>query len=255
MNVEELKALLEELRSLPSETEWIEFKKARINFDSRKLGKYFSALGNEANLKSEACGWLIFGVEDKTRKIVGTHYRSNRSNLDRLKSEIANKTTNRITFIEIHELLLPEGRVIMFQIPAAPQGIPIAWEGHYYGRDGESISALNIQEIEQIRNQTRDYDWSAQICRNATLDDLDPAAIQFARKQYKEKHPGQAEELDQWDDLALLNKAKVCISGQITHTALALLGKEESGHFLSPAIAQLTWVILTEMEFLMSLAE
>ncbi|MFW6147659.1 MAG: RNA-binding domain-containing protein [Thermodesulfobacteriota bacterium] len=243
MNAEELKALLDKLRSLPSETEWVEFKKARSDFDFRKLGQYFSALGNEANLKSEPCGWLIFGVEDKTRKIVGTHYRSNSPNLDRLKSEIANKTNNHITFIEIHELLLPEGRVIMFQIPAAPQGIPIAWEGHYYGRDGESISALNIQEIEQIRNQTRDYDWSAQICRNATLDDLDPGAIQFARKQYKEKQPGQAEELAKWDDMTFLNKAKVCISGQITHTALVLLGKEESGHFISPAIAQLTWVL------------
>jgi ATP-dependent DNA helicase RecG len=41
----------------------------------------------------------------------------------------------------------------MFQIPAAPRGIPVAWEGHYYGRDGESLGALNIQEIEQIRNQ------------------------------------------------------------------------------------------------------
>jgi len=246
MDVDELKALLDELRSLPSETEWIEFKKAELNFDSRKVGKYFSALGNEANLKSRPCGWLIFGVEDKTRKIVGTHYRQNRSDLDSLKSEIANKTTNRITFIEIHELLLPEGRAIMFQIPAAPQGIPIAWEGHYYGRDGESISALNIQEIEEIRNQNRGYDWSAQICRNAALDDLDPEAIRFARKQYVEKQAGRVKEFDQWDDLTFLNKAKVCINGQITHTALVLLGKEESGHYLSPAIAQLTWVLRNE---------
>ena len=243
MNVEDLKALLEELQSLPSETEWVEFKKARSNFDSRKLGKYFSALGNEANLKSRPYGWLIFGVEDKTRKIIGTHYRPNRSNLDSLKAEMANKTTNRITFLEIHELLLPEGRIIMFQIPAAPQGIPIAWEGHYYGRDGESISALNIQEIEEIRNQSRDYDWSAQICRNATLDDLDPEAIRFARKQYLKKQSGRIEEFDKWGDLTFLNKAKVCINGQITHAALVLLGKEESGHYLSPAIAQLTWVL------------
>jgi ATP-dependent DNA helicase RecG len=147
---EELKKLFVELKTLPSETEWVEFKEAKSSFGFKELGQYFSALSNEANLKGQPYGWLIFSVSDKTREIAGTGYRPNRSDLDSLKSEIANKTTNRITFIEIYELLLPEGRVIMFQIPAAPQGIPIAWEGHYYGRDGESIGALNLQDIDRL---------------------------------------------------------------------------------------------------------
>jgi len=107
-----------------------------------------------------------------------------RQDLDNLKREIANKTTNRITFIEIYELNLTKGRVIMFQIPAAPQGIPVAWEGHYYGRDGDSLSALNIQEIEQIRNQVKMGDWSAHICKGATINDLKPEAISKARDEY-----------------------------------------------------------------------
>jgi hypothetical protein len=40
--------------------------------------------------------------------------------------------------------------MIMFQIPDAPKGIPVAWEGHYYGRDGESIGALNLQDIDRL---------------------------------------------------------------------------------------------------------
>jgi ATP-dependent DNA helicase RecG len=146
MTEEKLKELLDSLRSLPSETEWLEFKEAKANFDFNKLGKYFSALSNEANLKSKPCGWLILGIEDKNRRIVGTIYRSNRASLEKLKSEIAEKTNGRITFVEIHELQLSEGRVIMFQIPPAPQGIPTSWEGHYYGRDGETLSPLNIHE-------------------------------------------------------------------------------------------------------------
>ena len=47
-----------------------------------------------------------------------------------LKEEIANKTTNRITFIEIREVSHPQGRVVLFQIPAAPKGFPIAFDGH-----------------------------------------------------------------------------------------------------------------------------
>lgn len=246
MTEDELKKLLDEFVALPSETEWLEFKEAKDDYDFGKLGKYFSALSNEANLKSKPSGWLIFGIEDKTRKIVGTQYRLARNTLDNLKQEIANKTTNRITFIEIHELHLPEGRVIMFQIPAAPKGIPIAWEGHYYGRDSQTIGALNLQEIEQIRNQVKTYDWSAQVCDGATIHDLNKDAIIKAREKYKEKSPQKRQEVDGWDDIVFLNKAKITIQDKITRTAIILLGKEESEHFLSPSVTKITWILKNE---------
>jgi len=72
MTKKELYELLNQLRSLPSETEWMEFKKAGNSYTFNKLGKYFSALGNEANLKGKPYGWLIFGMEDKTRNIIRT---------------------------------------------------------------------------------------------------------------------------------------------------------------------------------------
>jgi ATP-dependent DNA helicase RecG len=243
MTQNELKKILQELRKLPAETEWIEFKAAARNFNFNDIGKYFSALSNEANLKSKECGWLIFGVKDKTREISGTQYRPNRKYLDGLKKEIADKTTKRISFIEIYELKFPEGRVIMFQIPAAPQGIPVAWEGHYYGRDGESLSALNIQELEQIRNQAKRTDWSAYIVEEATINDLMPEAIIKARDEYKKKHSGLASEVDKWDDVTFLNKAKITIQGKITRAAIILLGKPESEHFISPSVARITWVL------------
>jgi ATP-dependent DNA helicase RecG len=89
------------------------------------LGKYFSALSNEANLKGKPYAWLVFGVENKKHVIVGSQFRPQRKDLDSLKSEIANKTTNRITFIMIYELNEPRGCVVMFQIPAAPKGFPL----------------------------------------------------------------------------------------------------------------------------------
>ncbi|MDI6687499.1 MAG: ATP-binding protein [Desulfobacterales bacterium] len=226
MNVEELKTLLEKLRRLPSETEWVEFKEAKSNFPFDDLGKYFSALSNEVNLKGLDFGWLVLGVSDQPpRKIVGTNYRPNRPALDKLKKEIADHTTSRLGFEEIYELYRPEGRVLMLQIPPALQGIPTSWKGHYYGREGESLVPLSLGKIERIRGQVLREDWSAKVCEDATLDDLEPEAIRFAKKQYKEKQSGHAQELDQWDDLTFLNKAKVCISGQLTNAALVLPGK------------------------------
>jgi len=66
--------------------------------------------------------------------------------------------------------------------------------------------ALSIQEIEQIRTQDTNEDWSAQVCEGATLDDLDVDAIAFAPQEFKNKHPGLAGEVDRWDDIAFLNK-------------------------------------------------
>ena len=87
-NIEEL---FKQLRYIPIETECIEFKEAKNNFDFEKLGKYFSALSNEANLNNKDCARLIFGVEDKQRKIVGTNYRDNIKKLESLKTEILYK--------------------------------------------------------------------------------------------------------------------------------------------------------------------
>jgi len=245
MKQDELKKLLTEFLQFPKETEWLEFKLAARNFHFDDLGKYFSALSNEANLKNKDCGWLIFGVDDN-RIIIGSQSRKNRADLESLKSEIAKHTTGNITFIEIFELNLSEGRVIMFQIPPAPKGIPVAWKGHYYGRHDEALGALNMQEIEQIRNQARHYDWSAQICEGATINDLDRDALNKARELFKEKNPRLAEEVDRWDDNEFLNKAKITIQNKITNTAIILLGKIESEHFISPAVAQIIWILKDE---------
>ena len=239
-----LRKTLQELRSLSSETETVEFKEAKNNFDFGRIGKYFSALlSNEANLKGSPYAWLVFGIEDKLHKIVGTKFRPERKDLNSLKGEIANKTTNRITFIEIYELNLAEGRVIMFQIPAALKGFPIAFEGHYYGRDGEELVPLNLQKIELIRRQNENEDWSAGIISDAGLEDLDPKAIAVARLNYKTKSPEKITEVDSWDDIKFLNKAKITIKGKITRTAILLLGKEESEHYINPAEAKIRWVL------------
>lgn len=246
LNEIELKKLLDEFRSLPSENEWIEFKEAKSNFHFDDLGEYFSALSNEANLKNQPYGWLIFGVKDKNKEIVGTQYRENRADLDRLKYEISRHTNGGLSFVEIYELFYPEGRVIMFQIPAASKGMPTSWKGHYFGRNGESKGPLSIQEIESIRNQRMKEDWSAGICPDATIDDLDKTAIEKAREEYKKKNPRLAEDVDKWDDITFLNKARVTINGQITRASIILLGKPESEHFLAPAVAKMTWILKDE---------
>lgn len=243
MTEEQLTQLLEELLSLPAENEFVEFKKAENGFDTQKLGEYFSALSNEANLGKKGFGWLLFGIHDKTHAVVGSQYKPTRKALDDLKREIAQGTNGGITFTEIHELFYQQKRVILFQIPAAPKGIPISYKGHYYGRDGESLVALNINELETIRSQVKQFDWSAQLAKGATIEDLDPRAISSARALYTTKNKEKAIEIADWDDTTFLNKAKLTIKGKVTNAAIVLLGKEESETLLSPAVAKIRWIL------------
>ena len=238
----DISARLDALLALSAENEVVEFKEAGSGYDFSKLGKYFSALCNEANLKRQPSGWLVFGVNDR-RQVTGSRFRLLRKDLDHLKQEIADKTTNRITFIEIHEVAHPEGRVLLLEIPAAPKGIPIAFEGHYYGRDGEALSPLNLEEIERIRAQSVVEDWSAVIVPEADLTDLDQEAISVARRNFKNKFPEKAAEVDTWNDITFLNKAKLTIKGRMTRTALLLLGAEEAEHFLLPADVKIRWLL------------
>lgn len=242
MNQTQLKQMLTELIQT-WENEVIEFKEAGNNYSTHDIGKYFSALANEANLRGKGRAWLVFGVSDATRTVAGTNYRVEPERLQSLKQQIGSDTEPSITFCEIHELLDENGRVIMMEIPAAPVGLPIAWKGHYYARAGDSLTSLGIDKQDRIRNQTLGADWTAQIVEEATLASLDQEALMRAREAFAEKHANRitAEEVKRWDVPTFLERARVTREGKITRAALLLLGKEESSAHLSPHMAQLTW--------------
>ena len=239
---------LTELLSMKYETEIVEFKEAKDSFSFDDLGKYFSALSNEANLHNEKYAWLIFGVEDKKHDIVGTNYRNDARSLNSLKEEIGRQISGNLTFIEIHEFFRKnknneEKRILVFQIPAASHGMPVAFKRIYYGRDGESIVPLSIEKLERIRNQNIRDDWSAGIIEEATIDDLDERALKLARELFKKRNPSKSDEVDTWDDSVFLNKAKITQKGKITRTALLLLGKNECEYMLTPADPKIRWIL------------
>ncbi len=245
MTEHDLNTLLVGLLALPVETEWVEFKEAKHSFGADDLGQYFSALSNEANLHRQPCAWLVFGVKDKPRQIVGSQFRNTAVSLQSLKQEVARELSPHVTFIDIFELIRPEGRALLFQIPPAPAGMPVSWKGHHYGRNGESLAGLSIEKIERIRRQAMREDWSAVLMPDATLDDLDAGALELGRQKYREKHEGNARLLAEeagWDGAKFLDKLKLRINGQLTRAALLLFGKDEAAGKL-PAQPKVSWIL------------
>lgn len=231
------------------ENEVVEFKQVDDDsYSTSKIGEYFSALANEANLRNAEKGWLIFGIDNHTRTIVGSNYRQNKERLYSLKHQISQGTEPSITFRDIHELNIPDGRVLLFEIPAAPIGIPIAWNGHYYARAGESLTHLGLDKLDRIRKQVGTSDWTAHVVVGATIKNLDAAALKKAREDFAKKYDNRfkMDDVMRWSDLTFLNRAKLTIDGQITRATLLLLGSPESAHFLSPQPAQMTWKLVGE---------
>lgn len=216
------------------ENEIVEFKAASNHIDLHKLGQYFSAISNEARLRDKRFGWLVFGVDDKTHKILGTEYKNSPRALEKLKLDIAQNTTDGITFMNIFPLFVEENgpkRVLMFQIPAAALSLPTGWKNRYYGRSGESLVDLSQEKIDRIRNQAR-KDWSKELLPDSSLDWLDPQAVAAARANYRDRlasanNPGAVTDLDRMSDLQFLSKLKLMKNGLLTRAALLLLGKED----------------------------
>jgi len=235
-------ALIDSLRALTAETEWFEFKRNR--YEPHLLGEYLSALANEACLRGQPRGYLVFGIDDATHKIVGTTFdpyiAKGKGNQGLLPWLAAGLYPN--TGFEAHIVEHPCGRVVLFEVgPARDQ--PVSFYGTAFIRVGSSKTELSKHPEKARALWTRGQDWSGEVCEAASLADLDPEAVAKAREQFVVKHPRRASDVAGWDDATFLNKARVIKQGAVTHTALLLLGRAESATLLSPTVARISWVL------------
>lgn len=216
------------------EYEIVEFKEAKGGYNEDKIGQYFSAISNEANLKQQQYGWFVLGVSESVDKhIVGTSFKSGKSELlEKFKYGISKDLTDGISFLDVIELYPDvdgkKHRVLMFKIPASAVGIPTEWKTKYYARSGDSLVPLQQSKIDIIRQQNR-QDWSRQIISGTSIDFLDNDAIAFARQKYKEKMNRShiSEEIEVMSDEEFLTKLKLMKNGQVTNAAMVLLGSSE----------------------------
>lgn len=248
MTEQELKKYLQS--QFPQENEaceWKEFKSLKHSFSGTSGNDIISYVSALANMEG---GHLIIGIEDNTLEIVGIQDFNNHTSQN-IRLRIITKCPNLDSeHFSVEEIVTDDSKktVWIFHIPKHLPRRPVSAHERYWQRVDDSLVEMRQERHDAILKEPIfiHNDWSAQIVPNATLDDLDPQAIKKARKEYKEKNPRKASECDTWDDITFLNKAKVTLQGKITNTALLLLGKEESSHFLSPAVAKISWILKDE---------
>ncbi len=134
MNQQELSALLNQLRSLPRESEWVEFK--HNNEDPHLVGEYLSALANSAALHRKDSAYIVWGIENETHNVVGTTFQPRRAKKgnEELENWLLRQLSPRID-VRIHEFREQGNDIVIFQIQPA-QRIPVAFSGTEFIRVG-----------------------------------------------------------------------------------------------------------------------
>ena len=204
MNEKELYQLIEKLIGLPKECEWVEYKESYYKPD--EIGEYISALANAACLHKKEVGYLVFGVENETHEVKGTTFKPHKSKVgnEELENWLAHLLTPRIDF-RILECEYRGHALVLFIIDAA-HNLPVRFKGVEYIRVGSYKKKLadHPEKARKIWKSGTERDWSAGICKRATVEDLDSLAINKARQEYKKKFPKLAGQVDAWDDITFL---------------------------------------------------
>jgi ATP-dependent DNA helicase RecG len=246
---------LERLRALPREEATVEFKRNRE--EPSDIGQYLSALANSALLAGHDRAWMVWGVADGTHAVTGTSFNPFSQKAEGNQGLIMwlqQLTSPRADFT-FHQCDHPAGKVILLEIHP-PRSAPIAFQNVRYIRIDSHKTKLSGHPDKEARiweKLGQKADWSGELVSDATVDDLDPDAIEAARRRFteylikSEPDAGRRQAIRQdamsWDVTTLLNKAKVTKGGKITRAALLLLGRDEASHFLSPVDAKISWIL------------
>ena len=222
--------------------EWKEFKDLKnlfVGHESEDVVSYVSAI---ANMKG---GHLVIGVKDKTLDVVGTvpYNMDSKQAVLRLTQHCTNLSSEGL---KVEEFVTSDTNktVWIIHIPRHLPRCPVIAHRKAWQRIEDSLVEMRPERLNAILEEQMSIDdWSAKIVPDATIEDLDERAIAKAREEFRKCNPRRADEIDGWDVVTFLNKAKLTIKGQVTNAALILLGKEEAEHFLLPAVCKIRWCL------------
>jgi ATP-dependent DNA helicase RecG len=235
------------LTNFPKENEkceWKEFKSLKSAVSGRSGDDVISYVSAIANMRG---GHLIIGIQDKTLKIIGIEEFADYS-IENIKFRIIGNCPNLPSegFTIIEFKTLDTHKVVwVFKIPRHSFRLPVYAHKKCWQRIDDNLVELTSGRLDAILHENKPIqDWSKEIIVEANNNDLDPEAVKKARFEFVKRNPKHKEDEPFWDDSKFLDKAKLTIKGKITRTALILLGKEESEHFLNSTV-KIRWNLKT----------
>ena len=235
------------LDNYPKENESVEWKvfgNLKNAVSGHKGEDIISCVSAIANMNG---GVLIIGIQDITANILGIDNFQDYT-VENLPFRLTGNCTNLNSEglrVDSHKTLDTKKTIWILHIPKHRPRKPVVAHKMAWQRIGDSLVQMTKEREEFILNEPLQIplDWTNGIIESASLNDLDELAVLRARILFKEKNKHIAQLVDKWDDITFLNKARITIEGKITRTAILLLGKYESNHFLIPGSSTIMWVL------------
>ena len=166
-----LLALIDDLRALPAETAWLEFKEN--NTDPRVIGRLISAVSNAARLEDRDFGYVVWGVRDAGHAVAGTRFEpsSAKHRGQPLEFRLSQMLRPDIAF-SFRPVRHPDGRLVLLEVPAATTA-PVEFDRTAYIRIGSATPRLADHPERQraLWGKLRPYLWEAGIARQFVKGD------------------------------------------------------------------------------------
>lgn len=142
MDSKELLSIISDIQASPKECEWVEIKKDNSN--PQIIGEYISALSNGAAYMGQSKGYLVYGIDDNTHEIIGTHFKPKQEKIGNQEIEnwIATQLSPRIDFVIYEDIEIKGKRVVLFIIDSAGN-TPVKFRGTAYIRVGSYKKPLS----------------------------------------------------------------------------------------------------------------
>lgn len=228
---------IEELRHLREREDHVEFKEAKRNYPfaggqkSDHSERRHCVLGYIVALANERGGRLVLGMSDSyPHNVVGSDFALNK--VGELEDEIYKRLQIRIHAEELYEVVDDKKlRVLVIAVPSRPLGKALRFEGVPLMRVGESLREMDDQEYFSIISE-QDADYSAHICRELKLDDLDNDAVTEMRRLISTNRNRPS--VESVPIASLLSDLRLLTADGLTYAALLLLGKSEKIAQLCP---------------------
>lgn len=151
--------LVDDLRSQPAETEWLEFKTSL--WDPKKIGQLVSALSNSARLCEQKAGFLVWGIDDTTHNVVGTNIEPQQEKVGNQEFEMwLMQRLSPSLSPQFHTVRHADGRVVLLEIPA-PTEAPIAFDKIHYFRIGSATTKMSDypSKYKELIEKIIPYSW------------------------------------------------------------------------------------------------
>lgn len=222
---------IEQLKYCKESEDKVEFKKGEhgnVAYDGgsrlKPSERRRCILGYVTALCNEKGGSLVIGMEDKyPHKVVGT--RQNENSTGELEANIYRDTGIRPKIYELYEdKAEKKGRVLVIDVPPRPAGTVFKFEDVPLMRVGEELKPMS-DEVYLSIIQENEPDFSQQICRDATLDDLDPDALSVLKEKYAKKQNNPI--FLTLSNRQILSDLQLITDEGVTNAAVILLGKED----------------------------